>query len=862
MKRILLLLTVLSALAVSEMAFSNESDAPGSWTMGQAGCWSREPGAVTLSEDSTELFDGKPTRRVVSTGTLDWAVTPMSKPIPVLPGEVWELSCDVRVKGEGNAQIGVVEYDNSEVVQWNYGEKATAQTNGAKPHGQKDKVLPPNKPISALPTSNQEPTLSGWTRLTSRFVVERSVTAIQPRFTGHGAGSFWFANYTAKRIDRLALPTEDKILTIENATIRGEFHTLNGALDVTDKRSGRVWRQNSINARHWVFRSRKVGQRTIAFDIFLSNVQNVVSCTFAIDENKPEILFTLDAADKSQPFANLGYPYPFQPKPGDRIIVPMNEGISYPVEEPNIHLSLVTYGGHGICMAFWGASRTGNGDEALSPNKLSSKIPTSNQEPTLSGVMEDVFKTPDNAPESAYMAIYETPDDARLEVRPFNTNETGLLSAGAVWESQKGALGMERKLRYIFFDGSDNVQAHVAICKRYREYVKQTGLWVPFDEKVRRNPALADGFDRLIGAVNVWYMGGGKGKVQLVEDMQAAGIKRILWSAGGNEYEIKALNAMPGVLTSRYDIFQDIMDPSREPELPGWHGGWIKEAWPNDIMLDKRGVWIKGWPVTPKDKSKPRIPCGVLCDSKAPEYARKRLTTELTSIPYKARFIDTTTASPWRECYSPNHPLTRTESKVWKMRLLGLMGKEFNLVCGSETGHDASVPYCDFYEGMMSLGPYRVPEAGRDMVRIWDEVPERVAKYQLGESYRLPLWELVYHDCTVSYWYWGDYNNKLPSLWDKRDLFNVLYGVPPMFMFTAKYWQEHKDRFVQSYQLGENVWRSAGRSEMTDHRILSPDRTVQQTIFANGTKVTVNFGSKDFKLPDGRIISAGKTVVE
>ena len=196
------------------------------------------------------------------------------------------------------------------------------------------------------------------------------------------------------------------------------------------------------------------------------------------------------------------------------------------------------------------------------------------------------------------------------------------------------------------------------------------------------------------------------------------------------------------------------------------------------------------------------------------------------------------------------------------MRLLGLMGKEFNLVCGSETGHDASVPYCDFYEGMMSLGPYRVPEAGRNMVQIWDEVPERVAKFQLGESYRLPLWELVYHDCTVSYWYWGDYNNKLPSLWDKRDLFNTLYGVPPMFMFTYQYWLEHKDRFVQSYQLGENVWRRAGRSEMLDHRILSPDRAVQQTVFADGTTVIVNFGSNDFKTSDGKIIPAGKAVIE
>ena len=76
-----------------------------------------------------------------------------------------------------------------------------------------------------------------------------------------------------------------------------------------------------------------------------------------------------------------------------------------------------------------------------------------------------------------------------------------------------------------------------------------------------------------------------------------------------------------------------------------------------------------------------------------------------------------------------------------------------------------------YFEGMLSLGPYRVPDAGRDMQRIWDEVPEQVAKFQTGHYYRLPLWELVYHDCVVAQWYWGDYNNKLPAVWDRRDLY-------------------------------------------------------------------------------------------
>ena len=36
----------------------------------------------------------------------------------------------------------------------------SAEASGAKPRGQTDKVLPPKKPVLAIPTSNQEPTLS------------------------------------------------------------------------------------------------------------------------------------------------------------------------------------------------------------------------------------------------------------------------------------------------------------------------------------------------------------------------------------------------------------------------------------------------------------------------------------------------------------------------------------------------------------------------------------------------------------------------------------------------------------------------------------------------------------------------------
>jgi hypothetical protein len=41
---------------------------------------------------------------------------------------------------------------------------------------------------------------------------------------------------------------------------------------------------------------------------------------------------------------------------------------------------------------------------------------------------------------------------------------------------------------------------------------------------------------------------------------------------------------------------------------------------------------------------------------------------------------------------------------------------------------------------------------------------------------------------------------------------------------------------------------------MLDHKFLTPDRSVQQTKFADGTTVTVNFGDADFGAAGGETI--------
>ncbi len=383
------------------------------------------------------------------------------------------------------------------------------------------------------------------------------------------------------------------------------------------------------------------------------------------------------------------------------------------------------------------------------------------------------------------------------------------------------------------------------MCKRYRAYAARAGLLKTLAQKRKDNPNV----DLLAGAVNVWCWE--KDPLLVVADMKTAGIDRILWSNQADPRTLAALNR-EGVLTSRYDIYQDVMDPAKLDSLPWVHPDWPQKAWPKDLHLDADGRRISGWSV--EDKKGHMVRCGVVCDKQAIAYAKKRIPLDLKDHPYRCRFIDTATAASWRECWAPEHPMTRTESRIWRMELLRLVSQEYKLVTGAETGHDAAVPYLHYFEGMMSLGPYRCPDAGRNMQKILEQVPPRVKKFQVGYAYRLPLWELVYHDCVVSYWYWGDYSNKAPAIWAERDLFNALYGTPAMFMFDWEFWRANRSRFVQSYRTACRVARATAYSEMTDHRFLTEDRAVQQTTFANGVVVTVNFGLAAYELPSGEML--------
>ena len=757
MKREIPIAFALASLLASFLA------AEESWTTGDPCAWARDNGAMKLEKISDGGFE------VRHASETDWCVNCFPR-IGVKRGDMFEMSCDTEAladaPGLNPVSFSVVLRDESgKEVSWSFG--------GGRAN-----------PGESVKTA---------------FMVPRGVATVQPRVMGRGAVGVRVRNVLARRTGNALSHSATAVdATFENGQLRGCASC--SGFEVADKRTGRTWRPAGGSSPGVEEVSREVDDDGTVRMTYI-HPESLVrwNAEYKVEKDRPEVTVTLSGEG---PMAKaIQYPAAFAAEKGDRLVVPMNEGIGYPADEPDeIPGRLVAYGGHGICMAFFGVQ--------------------------------------DDATGAGWMAILETPDDAAMVAK--RDDGTKLWTLGPGWDDQKGRFGYARRIRYVFFDKG----GYVAMCKRYRAYAKDIGLFKPFSEKAKARPSV----DRLLGAANIWCWE--DDKLAVVSNLVAAGIDRILWSGGGTPEEVSAMAAMPKVLVSRYDVYQDIYHPEQLRKL-GRKSGCNTEAWPHDIVWNSADSndWRHAWGVKTKDGE--WTYCAMMCDSVAPAYERRNVAEELKAKPYNARFIDTTVASPWQTCWNPAHPMTRSDSRRWKMELLRILGDEFKLVVGSETGHDASVPFCDYYEGMLSLGPYRVPDAGRNIRQVWTNVPERVEKYQVGEKYRLPLWELVYHDCVCAHWYWGDYNNKLPSVWWKRDLLNVLYGTMGMYIVVNSQWADERDRFVQSYRMTSPVARATGYSEMTGHRILSDDRRVQESRFSDGTVVAVNFGDAPFTLPDG-----------
>ena len=530
----------------------------------------------------------------------------------------------------------------------------------------------------------------------------------------------------------------------------------------------------------------------------------------------------------------VAYPPALQAIAGDIELFPIGEGFAFPVDDPSIELR---------------------------PAKSESYC----------GGEQSMYFTSLVRGESWIVAAAENGLDASTET---DRDAAGLLRTQVRWIPERGEWGYARAM-YYFLGQSGGIAAAM---RRYRQLRQEQGYLVPLTEKRRR----VKNVDQLVGAANVWLwhpnamnalydpspdgfeVDNRENIRRIAGEMKAAGMERLLW--GLFFYEdtpaVSFLQDEMGWLASHYEVYKDVIQkPFADHMTPmRLKRNHMLDSWPEDIATQPDGSLMPTWKIKGTDGQ--FYDSHALCDMMALKRAMNRIPEDVKKNGWKARFIDTTAACEPYECYNPAHAMSRRDSNRYRANLLQFLS-DIGLVNGSETATECLAPYYDYNEGGMSPVHYRMPDAGRRMATILRDadVPATIPDYMLNPRFRAPLWELVFHDCMVSYWYWGDSAVSCPEYIHQRDLFCQLYGVPEMYSLSVDHWEELKALVIQSYHATADIARRVGYERMMDFRYLTEDRMVQQTAFET-LCVTVNFSVEPFRCADGTLLEPGSSRID
>ncbi|GEM_PF-613761 len=609
--------------------------------------------------------------------------------------------------------------------------------------------------------------------------------------------------------------------TLENQVLAVTFDPVEWSFTATDKRTRRVWHTFPAGRQIVVTGVRMQGTRHADVTAVYLPANAPLRLQVQLEETAPE--FSLRATlppETPMPLwaAQLDVvPTLCDSAPESGLVVPLGEGFFFPTAVRDLPTLILQLGdGSGLTMPWAGVANPRTGAAAM-------------------------WFTRDEDDALARMYWHEAP------ARDGVSRAANAVSLS--WMSQKGQWGYDRTVRFWFADTG----GYVALTKRYRREAAANGKLVTLAEKQKRLPQLARFRGAPIGWFNfLYHVKGQRARLDALRWLYQHGVDRMLFSSGEALDNLRPLQRW-GWLTTQYDLYTDLW-PREEAVVAGVAEQNLFEQ-ADDIMLRYNGSMARGW-VMRTDHGE--FPGYTLCPNRQLAWAMRRIPPLIKGRSYDGRFLDTTTALPFYECYSPRHPMTRSEDKAARRALLKYVG-DVKLICGSEIGCDWAVPELCYGEGMLSPVPFRHPRAG-DLPPDLTPVPETFA-YQLNPAVRIPLWELVYHDCLVAYWYWGDTNNTFPELWGRRNLFNALYAVPAMYMVQhTQQWEACRTGIVATEQLLKPVFAAAGWNEMVDHQFLAPDRLLQQTEFANGARIVVNFSSEP-RQHEGQVIAATNFIV-
>lgn len=445
-----------------------------------------------------------------------------------------------------------------------------------------------------------------------------------------------------------------------------------------------------------------------------------------------------------------------------------------------------------------------------------------------------------------------------------------------IWFSNKYRFDRPYKIIYSFA----NEGGYVALARQYRAWFTSQGLRKTLKEKAKENPTL----EKIAGAPIFWTCAAkSTAEVREMADiLKGQGINRSLFAMPAlfrpdaqnqNQQDlidtVKHVNSL-GYVTYRYDQYRDMFLRDPMAKLPRQIN---TDAYPQTIVKNEQQKEIRAFGPT----------SGVICSKFFIPLATSNLQYEFSTFTYSAWFLDCLGSVGFNaeaECWDPAHPCDVFETRREREELMKLVNLHQKLI-GTECGLDYLIPYTHWFEGATTLVawmdqfppanltdspapvatssindspvPAALPYQKIQELEIGDTAPPTIS---LSTAYRIPFYSLVHHDEVITTWRWEDGMNNPPVYWVKKILWSVLYGAPPMYRPYLPDLKKYQQQIGLTEKQVSQWVRQIAFDAMTDHVWLTPDRSVQQTLFSSGRGVVANFSRHSYAIPNGPVLPA------
>lgn len=614
------------------------------------------------------------------------------------------------------------------------------------------------------------------------------------------------------------------------------FMNGDGSFEIIDKNTNKKWKWEKLED----FQVKSVIEKKNGFSLQISQGNNSFIADLVLNPNENKIKISLKGNSEYKVHP-LKFPGRFVSS-GDNLILPLNEGLIIPP----------------------GDSTT---QKPFQIEKLFGKFNISGH---VSGVSLPWIGLTDF--KSGLMMLVEETSDVQFDVNKISDG----FSSGIIWLPQMGKFGYERSLLLIFPDKG----GYVPMAKIYREYLKEKGEWVSLEQKKVKNEKVG----RLVGALDVWLTQsktkddrsynkklGDKLRTTykyLNEKVAPSGcLVSFGFHAGSlNKYKkkkelIEDINKT-GCLTSRYINHFEVFPKENIRFLNnGLPVDYYREGYPEEVCKLVDGSLKKGFLAATKRNNDGTVNLeeGTIQGYQRNtrfiwDWLKKDVSRLKNEADYDAIFYDVAGASAPIECYNPEYLLTRREDMEYRKSYFKFL-MDNGYVIGTENGADWLIPVVHYIEGIGTI-----QKASIKGVRVGVTPFETTPYYEginLSEYYRIPLFQLVFHDAVFSSFRWNytpdRYRNR--ALWKKHDLFVLLYGYMPIFVENYETLLERSKLLKDSITPILDWHAKIGMAELVDHRYLTLDRKIQESRFSSGWAIVVNFSDNEYKIDSQKKIA-------